>query len=74
MSWLAESQTNFLHNLINIFVNSKKSFIMTMIPFNKPFLTGKEAHYMYEAVLLLRKRLAGASAWAGFSIIDRWFR
>ena len=23
---------------------------MTMIPFNKPFLTGKEAHYMYEAV------------------------
>lgn len=22
-----------------------------MIPFNKPFLTGKEAHYMYEAVL-----------------------
>ena len=25
MSWLAESQTNFLHNLINIFVNSKKS-------------------------------------------------
>ena len=23
---------------------------MIMIPFNKPFLTGKEAHYMYEAV------------------------
>ena len=21
-----------------------------MIPFNKPFLTGKEAHYMYQAV------------------------
>ena len=21
------------------------------IPFNKPFLTGKEAHYMYQAVL-----------------------
>ena len=50
MFWLAESQTNFLHNLINIFVNSTKSFIMTMIPFNKPFLTGKEAHYMYQAV------------------------
>ena len=24
--------------------------IMDMIPFNKPFLTGKEAHYMYQAV------------------------
>lgn len=23
---------------------------MTMIPFNKPYLTGKEAHYMYQAV------------------------
>ena len=23
---------------------------MTMIPFNKPYLTGKEAHYMYKAV------------------------
>ena len=23
---------------------------MIMIPFNKPFLTGKEAHYMYQAV------------------------
>lgn len=23
---------------------------MSIIPFNKPFLTGKEAHYMYEAV------------------------
>ena len=21
-----------------------------MIPFNKPYLTGKEAHYMYQAV------------------------
>lgn len=24
---------------------------MTMIPFNKPYLTGKEAHYIYQAVL-----------------------
>ena len=23
---------------------------MSKIPFNKPFLTGKEAHYMYQAV------------------------
>ena len=23
---------------------------MEQIPFNKPFLTGKEAHYMYQAV------------------------
>ena len=23
---------------------------MAIIPFNKPYLTGKEAHYMYQAV------------------------
>lgn len=23
---------------------------MTKVPFNKPYLTGKEAHYMYQAV------------------------
>lgn len=28
-------------------INNK---ILNMIPFNKPFLTGKEAHYMYQAV------------------------
>ncbi len=28
----------------------EKIIIKKMIPFNKPFLTGKEAHYMYQAV------------------------
>ena len=26
------------------------NYLLKMIPFNKPYLTGKEAHYMYEAV------------------------
>jgi dTDP-4-amino-4,6-dideoxygalactose transaminase len=35
-----------------------------MIPFNKPFLTGKEAHYMYDAVYI--GKLSGNGKYAKF--------
>jgi len=41
---------NLLKTTYYLLLSTYYKLPTTMIPFNKPYLTGKEAHYMYEAV------------------------